>query len=69
MAKVDEDDCCCAIGNGDDGHAGVAKPELGGDKAVVERMGVCRIMRSNGSTTVSWEDGVLGGSPAGVKVW
>ena len=65
-ANVDEDDCCWAIG--DNGHTGVRKPELGAIGNDVEvQIGVCRIMRSNGSTTMDGEDGVLGGSLVGLK--
>ena len=69
-AKVDKDDCCWAINTGGEGRAGVFNPELGavGNDAVVW-IGVYRMRRSNGSTIVDGEDGVLGDSPAGVKLW
>ena len=67
-ARVDEDDCCCAIGDGDGKRMGLASPSLGDDNAVAVRIGVCHMMRSNGSIAVLEEDGVLGASPAGAKV-
>ena len=36
---------------------------------IVMLIGVCRMMRSRGSTIVEGEEGDLGGSPAGAKVW
>ena len=68
---MDEDDCCWAIDNGDNGHAGVFNPELAGvgDNDVVVWIGVCHMTRSSRSTIVDREDGVFGGSPAGLKLW
>ena len=67
---MDEEDYCWAINNGDGRHAGVANPGLGDEgNAAVVWIGVCRMIRSNGSTTVDGEDRVLGGSPDGVKLW
>lgn len=66
---MDEEDCCWAIDDGDDGQAGVANPELGAEgNAAVVWIGVCHMIKSNGSATVDGEDGVLGGSPAGTKL-
>ena len=62
VAKVDEDDCCCAIVIGVDGRVGVRGLRLdvtGSDaKAWI---GVCLMTEFNGSSTmVDGEDGVLG---------
>ena len=38
-------------------------------KFVVMRISICRMMASKGSTIVEDEEGDLGGSPTGTKVW
>ena len=70
VASVDEEDCCWAMDNGDDGRTGVFNPELPGvgDSDVVVQISVCHIIKSNGSTTVDRKDGVFGGSPVGTKL-
>ena len=66
---MEEDACCWAIGNGDDGRVRVSNPELGAvSSAAMVWIGVCLMIRSNRSTIVDGEDGVLGDSPAGAKV-
>ena len=70
MASVDEDDCCWAIVIGVDGRAGVWELILGAvGSDVVMWIGVCRMMESNGpSTIVDGKDGVLGFSSTDSKV-
>ena len=61
-ANVDKNDCCWAIVIGVDGRAGIRESKLGvvGSEVVVW-IGICRIIESNGpSTIVDGEDGVLG---------
>ena len=71
-ARVEEDDCCRDMGGRGCGDcAGVFNVKLTTvvGKFVVTWIGVCHITRSNWSTIVEGEEGVLGDSPTGTKVW
>ena len=66
-ARVDEDDCCWAIGVGRCVVVGKLGVGVVGSVVVVW-IGICRIMESKGSTIVDGEDGVLGASFGDSKV-